>query len=145
VHDVLRRVLGREPTEAVRRRTAAAVRRGLGDDRSGGDLDRVLLVTGTGGVATVSGGDALAALAGYATEPASPILPPVGLGVSGGCYAVWRGPSADDVGKARSWLQRATRAVELDLLREVARRFEAVHRSLGGLIGETVDHGILLA
>jgi hypothetical protein len=69
----------------------------------------------------------------------------VGLGVSGGCYSLWGNPGNADVGKARSWLQRATRAVELDLLREVGRRFEAVHRSLGGLIGETVDHGILLA
>jgi hypothetical protein len=138
-------VLAREPTEAVRRRVAVAVRRGLAEDRAGRDLARVLLVTSAGGVATVGGSDALAALAGYATEAASPILPPVGLGVSGGCYSLWSSPSNDELTRARSWLQRAARAIELDLLREVGRRFDAVHRSLGGLIAETVDHGTLLA
>jgi hypothetical protein len=144
VHEVLQRVLGAEPTEDVRRRVVTAVRRGLAEDPDA-DLARVLLVTSTGGVAVVSGREALLALPGYATETDASILPPVGLATSGGCYVLWHSPVDPDVAKARSWLQRVTRAVELELLREVERRFEAVHRSLGALVGETVDHGILLA
>jgi hypothetical protein len=145
VHEMLQLVLNDEPTEDVRRRVAVAVRRGLAEDADSADLARVLLVTGTGGVATVAGEEALLALPGYDSGAASPILPPVGLAVSGSCYGLWHNPANADAVKARSWLQRVTRAVELDLSREVGRRFEAVHRSLGGLIGETVDHGILLA
>jgi len=145
VHDVLRRVLGSEPTEDVRRRVVAAVRRGLTED-AGAGLDRVMLVTREGGVATINGRDALVALPGYAAETVPSILPPIGLAVSGGCYALWRtDPASTDVTRARSWLQRVTRDVELELRREVGRRLEAVHRSLGALIGETVEHGKLLA
>jgi hypothetical protein len=145
VHDVLRRVMGGEPAEDVRRRVVAAVRRVLAEDAHGGGLARVLLVTSAGGVAAVSGRDALVALPGYAPENTPSILPPVGLAVAGGCYALWHAPDNDDVARARSWLQRGTRAVELELLREVDRRLDAVHRSLGALIGETIDRGILLA
>jgi hypothetical protein len=147
VHDVLRRVLGGEPTEDVRRRVVAAVRRNLAED-TGADLNRVLLVTSIGGVATISGRDALVALPGYAAETVPPILPPIGLAVSGGCYVLLRGPAGSagaDVTSARSWLQRVTRAVDLELRREVGRRLDAVHRSLGALIRETVEHGKLLA
>lgn len=144
VHEVLQRVLAAEPTEDVRRRVVTAVRRALAEDPDA-DLARVLLVTSTGGVAVIAGREALVAMPGYAAETAAPILPPVGLAVSGGCYVLWHSPAKLDVAKARSWLQRVTRAVELELLREVGRRFDAVHRSLGALIGETVDHGILLA
>jgi hypothetical protein len=147
VHDVLRRVLGGEPTEDVRRRVVAAVRQGLAED-TGADLNRVLLVTSTGGVATISGRDALVALPGYAAETVPSILPPIGMAVSGGCYVLLRGSAGStgaDVANARSWLQRVTRAVDLELRREVGRRLEAVHRSLGALVGETVEHGKLLA
>ena len=47
--------------------------------------------------------------------------------------------------KARSWLQRAIRGVELELLRETSRRIEAVQRALSATLAEAVDHGILLA
>lgn len=141
----LTQVLGEAPDEGVRRRVAAAVRRGFAEDPAAGDLDRVLLITSTGGVASVVGPEAVAALAAYHTDAAPSVLPPLGVGLSGGCYAHWRNPSNSDVNGARSWLHRATRAVELDLLREVSRRFEAVQRSLNAVLGEAVDHGILLA
>ena len=53
--ETLTRVFGETPDEAVRRRVAIAVRWGFAEDRSGRELDRVLLVTSTGGVAAVTG------------------------------------------------------------------------------------------
>jgi hypothetical protein len=144
VGDVLRLVLGREPTEGVRLRVVTAVRRGLVEVPTGGDLARILLVTSTGGVATVSGEAAVAAMAGYATQARSPVLPPIGIGLAGGCYVAWSNPTCE-VARARTWLTGVTDAVELALLADVERRLRAVHRCLAGLIGETVDHGILLA
>jgi len=143
-------VLAGEPTDGVRRRVDAALRLGLGDDPATPDFTRVLLVTRTCGVASIAGEEAVAALPAYRTgRPA--VLPPVAIGLSGGCYALWRQPAAalDDPdeagdGNARSWLQRVVRAVEHELLAEMDRRFEAIHRSLGALITESVDHGILL-
>jgi hypothetical protein len=130
--------------DGVHRRVAAAVRQGLGDDPASGELARVLLVTSTGGVATAPGQEALDALAAYPARRAA-ILPPVGVALSGGCYQMWRCAGPADASRARAWLQRVTRAVEAELVRETSRRFEAVHRSLGGLVAESVDHGILLA
>ncbi|MFD0819483.1 hypothetical protein ACFQ0D_14450, partial [Micromonospora zhanjiangensis] len=144
--DALTRVFGEASDEGVRRRVAAAVRRGFADHRAGRDLDRMLLVTSTGGVATVIGDTAVAALAAYPADPsAGSVLPPVGLALSNGCYQFWRNPRNADIGKARSWLQRALREIDLELSREVARRFEAVRLGLGGVLTEAVEHGVLLA
>jgi hypothetical protein len=144
VDAVLGRVLIVEPDPGVRRRVVAALRRYLAEDSAAADIDRVLLVTSTGGIAGVVGPEALAALPAYRSKPDAAVLAPVGLGVSGGCYQLWRGPANADPEKARSWLQRSIRAVELDLLREITRRLEAVRRSLTTLVSETVDHGILI-
>jgi hypothetical protein len=144
VDAVLGRVLELEPDPGVRRRVVIALRRGLAEDPAATDLDRVLLVTSTGGVAGVVGTGALTALPAYLSRPDTGVLPPVGAGLSGGCYLLWRSAQNDDPNKARSWLQRSIRGVELDLLREVTRRFEAVRRALTTLVSETVDHGILL-
>ncbi|MEJ3749249.1 hypothetical protein WEI85_39055 [Actinomycetes bacterium KLBMP 9797] len=141
--DALAQVLGGAPAAGVRRRVVRAVREGYPDE-PGADLARVLLVTGTGGVATVTGTGAVACLAAYDTDPGDAVLPPFGLGLSGACYGLWRGAADGDVGRARTWLQQALRGVELELLKEVSRRFEVLHRSLGGVLAEAVDHGILL-
>ncbi|MEV0713886.1 hypothetical protein [Asanoa sp. NPDC050611] len=138
-------VLGAPPDEGVRRRVAAGVRRGLADDRAARDLDKVLLITSTAGVATVAGGGAVAGLGAYPVEPGRTILPSVGVGLAGGCYGQWRGTGPADTNRARSWAQRSIRSVELELLREVSRRLEATHRALAGVLAEAVDHGILLA
>lgn len=143
--ETLTRVFGEPPDEAVRRRVAVAVRWGLVEERGGRELDRVLLVTSTGGVAAVTGAAAVAALAVYPGELGGVVLPPIGAALSGGCYQHWRNPSNADVAKARSWLQRALREVELELARELTRRFEAVQESLGAVLNDAVDHGILLA
>ncbi|GIF73232.1 hypothetical protein [Asanoa siamensis] len=138
-------VLGAPPDEGVRRRVAAGVRRGLADDRAARDLDKVLLITSTAGVATVAGGGAVAGLAAYPVEPGRTILPSLGVGLAGGCYGQWRNAGPSDTNRARSWAQRSIRGVELELLREVSRRLDATHRALSGVLAEAVDHGILLA
>ncbi|ASW53841.1 hypothetical protein CIK06_06030 [Plantactinospora sp. KBS50] len=137
-------VFGEAPDEGVRRRIVAAVRRGFADDRAARDLDRVLLVTSTGGVAVVTGAGAVAALAAFPGTESGP-LPSIGVALSGGCYQLWRNPGNADPGRARSWLQRALREIEVELGREVARRFEAVRLSLTAVLADAVDHGILLA
>jgi hypothetical protein len=144
--EAVTRVFGEVPDEGVRRRVATAVRRGFADHGAGQDLDRMLLVTSTGGVAAVIGLAAVTALVAYpGARPNGAVLPPIGVALSNGCYQLWRNPKNADVGTARSWLQRALREIDLELSREMARRFEAVRLSLGGVLADAVDHGILLA
>lgn len=145
VDEAFAMVFGEAPDEGVRRRVAAAVRRGFADHPAARDLDRVLLVTGTGGVATVVGLPAVAAQAGYPLEQGRAILPPWGIALSEGCYQAWRDQDRADTGAARSWLQRALREIEVELSREVLRRFEALRLSLTGVLADAVDHGLLLA
>ncbi|MFI9639361.1 hypothetical protein ACIG87_04720 [Micromonospora sp. NPDC051925] len=145
VDEAAARVFGAPLAEGVRRRIAAAVRWGLVDHSSGQDLDRVLLVTSTAGVAVLPGAGALDALAGHPGAPRGEVLPAIGVALSGGCWQHWRSPGNDDPGAARSWAQRALREVELELSREVSRRFEALRLSLDGVLSDALDHGILLA
>jgi hypothetical protein len=140
---VIARVFGETPGPAVRRRVGGAVARGFADLRSARDLDRVLLVTSTGGVAVMTGFDAVDALAAYPGGRTPAVLPPLGIGLSAGCYQMWCDPTADP-GRARSWLQRVLREVELELLREVSRRFEAVRLSLAAVLTEVLARGALL-
>jgi hypothetical protein len=143
--DALTQVLGGIPPEGVRRRVALAVRREVAGEGGASDPARVLLVTSTAGVATVTGTGAVTALAAYRDESDRAVLPPLGVALSGACYQYWAAPDRADQGHTRSWLQQAVRGVELELLSEVTRRFEAVRRSLNALLTEAVDHGILLA
>ncbi|MEV4754626.1 hypothetical protein AB0J86_05880 [Micromonospora sp. NPDC049559] len=138
-------VFGEVPEEGVRRRLVAAVRAGFADHRRARDLARVLLVTRTGGVAVVLGEGAVDALAAYRGARRRAVLPGLGIGLSGGCYQHWCNPANADRAKARSWLQRALREIELELAREVGRRFEAVQLSLSAVVTDAIDHGILLA
>ncbi|MDZ5441452.1 hypothetical protein U2F26_01720 [Micromonospora sp. 4G57] len=139
------RVFGAPLAAGVRRRIANAVRWGLADHPAGRELDRVLLVTSTAGVAGLSGAGAIDALAGFPGAERVEVLPPVGVALSGGCWQHWRGPGNDDPNGARSWAQRALREVELELSSEVSRRFEVIRLSLGAVLTDAVDHGILLA
>ncbi|MEO3777158.1 hypothetical protein ABGB16_09970 [Micromonospora sp. B11E3] len=143
--DAAARVFGAPVAEGVRRRIADAVHFGLADHPAGQDLDRVLLVTSTAGVAELAGPGAVDSVSGYPGAARTEVLPPVAVALSGGCWQHWRTPGNDDPGGARSWAQRALREVELELAREVSRRFEAVRLSLGVVLSDAVDHGILLA
>ncbi|MGC1213630.1 MAG: hypothetical protein WA890_20485, partial [Micromonospora sp.] len=137
-------VFGAPLPEGVRQRLAAAVRWGLADQPAGRELDRVLLVTSTAGVAGLTGTGALDALDGFPGPERAEVLPAVGVALSGGCWQRWRSPGNDDPNAARSWAQRALREVELELSREVSRRFEVIRLSLGVVLADAVDHGILL-
>jgi hypothetical protein len=137
-------VFGVPLPEGVRRRIVTAVRFGLADP-SGEELDRVLLITSTAGVAGLTGAEAADASSGYPGGKRVAVLPPIAVALSGGCWQRWRGPGGDDQGSARSWAQRALREVELELTREVSRRFEALRVSLDTVLTDAVDHGILLA
>ncbi|MGC4855732.1 hypothetical protein ACLQ24_20650 [Micromonospora sp. DT4] len=145
VSDATAQVLGAAPAEGVRRRIVTAVQYGLADHRAGRDLDRVLLVTSTAGVAGLTGAEAIDALAGYPTAARDEVLPPVAVALSGGCWQQWRTPGNDDHSAARAWSQRALREVELELSREISRRFEVIRLSLHVVLSDAVDHGILLA
>ncbi|MGC4894601.1 hypothetical protein [Micromonospora sp. DT31] len=145
VDEAATRVFGAPLAEGVRRRIVHAVRVGLADHPDSRELDRVLLVTSTAGVAGLTGAGALDALAGLPGGHRDEVLPPVGVALNGGCWLHWRVPGNDDPGAARSWAQRALREVELELSREVARRFEVIRLSLGAVLADAVDHGILLA
>jgi hypothetical protein len=145
VTDAAARVLGAPPAEGVRRRIATAVQYGLTDHRPGRDLDRVLLITSTAGVASLTGPEAIDALDGYPRTFRGEVLPPVAVALSGGCWQQWRTPGNDDHNAARAWSQRALREVELGLSREISRRFEVIRLSLGAVLSDAVDHGILLA
>lgn len=129
--------------QAIRRWLTVAVGWGLAEHRHGRDLDRVLLVGSEGQVHTMTGLGAVRALAAYPSENASAVLPPLGIALAGGCYQVWRNPANADVSKARSWLQRVLREVELELSREVLRRFAAVHAALLPVLRTAVAEGRL--
>ncbi|MFC0005662.1 hypothetical protein [Micromonospora siamensis] len=138
-------VLGEPLAEGVRRRIVTAVRWGLADHAAGQELDRVLLVTSTAGVAGLAGAGAIDALAGSPGAPRTEVLPPIAVALSGGCWQHWRSPGNDDPGGARAWAQRALREVELELTREVSRRFEVIRLSISTVLADAIDHGILLA
>ncbi|MBQ1074838.1 hypothetical protein KBX06_16940 [Micromonospora sp. C31] len=139
------RVLGAPLPTGVRRRLRTPVRWALAEHRGEHELDRVLLVTSTGGVAGLTGAGATDALASYPGVERVEVLPPVAVALSGGCWQHWRSPGNHDPNAARAWTQRALREVELELSREVSRRFEVVRLSLDGVLSDAVDHGILLA
>ncbi|MEH1097874.1 hypothetical protein [Micromonospora sp. CPCC 205561] len=145
VEEAAGRVFGTPLPTGVVRRLFAPVRWGLTDHRSDHELDRVLLVTSTGGVAGLTGAGAADAMASCPGAERVEVLPPVAVALSGGCWQHWRSPGNDDPNAARAWAQRALREVELELSREVARRFEVVRLSLDGVLSDAVDHGILLA
>jgi len=137
---VLAHVLADEAGRDVLLRVGAALRDRIGEDHP--DLAQVLLVTSTtGAVAVVPGESAAGALGAHAT--AAGVLPPLGAGVSASCYQKWRNEKAD-VDAAQAWLRAAVGATEHEMGRAVARRFEVVAQVLGGLVGDAVDHGLLL-
>ena len=145
VPDAAGRLFGVPLAEGVRRRINQAVRWGMADHTIGQELERVLLVTSTAGVAGLTGVAAIDALSAYPAPARTEVLPPVAVALSGGCWQRWRTPGNDDVNEARAWAQRALREIELELSREIARRFEVVRLSLGTVLSDAADHGILLA
>ncbi len=77
-------------------------------------------------------------------DGAPALLPPLGVGLSTSCYRHWRNPGNADVDVARSWMQRALRAVDVELSRAVTHRFEILAQRLSVLLADAVDHEIML-
>ncbi len=96
-------------------------------------------------MASLTGPAAVDMLSAYPSSPRTAVLPPVAVALSGGCWQHWRSPGNNDPSAARAWAQRALREIELELSREVARRFEAVRLSLGAVLSDAAEHGLLLA
>jgi len=139
---VLAHVLAGEAHDDVLHRVAAALRDRIEEDRPG--LARVLLVTSTSGaVAAVPGAVAADALPACQTATWPGVLPPLGVGLSASCYQKWCDEKAD-VEAARRWLRDAVHGTELQLQQALAERFEVVRQVLRGLVGDAVDHGLLL-
>ena len=143
--ETLTLVLGHAPDDGVRLRVGAALGWGLAEHRVARGLARVLLVTNAGVIESSTGPAAVATLSAYDAGPTGAILPAAGVALAGGCYQYWRNPANADRDKARSWLRRALREVELELSREVTHRIGAVRKSLATVLTDSVDQGILLA
>jgi GTP-binding protein EngB required for normal cell division len=145
MRSVFGEILESQPDEAALARVRRATHRAM-ESAEGGEPQRyrVLLVTATSGVAVTAGRGAVASLA--AVPPRSledALLPPIGIGLSAGCYAAWRSCGADRV--CRGWLQRAIQVLEGSLERECARRFDRLRDALVAVATDTIDHGVLLA
>ena len=145
VDDTASRLFGAPLAAGVRQRIYQAVAWSMPEHNSGPELERVLLITSTAGVAGLSGAAAIEALSAYPVPARSEVLPPVAVALSGGCWQHWRTPANNDPNAARAWAQRALREIELELSREVARRFEVIRISLGTVLSDAAEHGILLA
>jgi hypothetical protein len=145
-------LLDRPPTAAVLARIKAAARRTvdtLADDEHA--RDRALLLTTTSAVATLTGPAATDGLSALGRpEPAVRVLPGVGIALNASCYQMWQpraGVAARGTEKkdCRRWLQQALRAVEVEMARELAGRFEDLRQALAIIAADAVDHGVLLA
>ncbi|MBL6275126.1 hypothetical protein JMF97_02995 [Micromonospora fiedleri] len=145
VDDIAGRLFGGPLAAGVRQRIYQAVAWSMPEHSPGPELERVLLITSTAGVAGLSGAAAIDALSTYPGPARNEVLPPVAVALSGGCWQHWRTPANNDPDAARAWAQRALREIELELSREVARRFEAIRISLGTVLSDAAEHGILLA
>jgi hypothetical protein len=145
--DIMRRVFGEildaEPDAAALARIRRATRRAIETtDGDAPEWDRILLVTVTSGIAVTSGRGAVASLAAVKPRPLDQeVLPPIGVGLSAGCYSMWRGA---DRKECRGWLQQAIRVLEVSLERERAQRFDHLRDALTAVATDTIDHGVLL-
>ncbi|GAB2937614.1 hypothetical protein GCM10027280_27270 [Micromonospora polyrhachis] len=142
--EIITRVFQAPEADDVRRRLVAAVRLELANHRTARGLDRVLLVTAAGRVIGRTGSGGVGPLLAYPGASGTAVLPPIGVALAGGCYQHWRGPDNADPTAARSWLQRVLREVELEVSREVNRRFEALRSALVTVLTDTVEHSTLL-
>jgi hypothetical protein len=156
--EIIERVFGQlldhPPTAAVLARITSAARRTV-DSLYGDDYvrDRVLLLTTTSAVATLTGtaaADSLSALG--RPEPAERVLPVIGVGLNASCYQMWQPkPMAEPAHRGvekkdcRRWLQQALRVIEVEVARELGHRYSDLQQALAIIGADAVDHGVLLA
>lgn len=145
VDDAAGRLFGTPLPEGARRRIEKALRWSLVDDTTGQELERAFLVTSAAEVTSLTGAAAIDMLSAYPEPPRTAVLPPVAVALAGGCWQHWRTPGNNDQSTARAWAQRALREIELELSREIARRFEAIRLTLGTVLSDAARRGYLLA
>ncbi|MEV8511397.1 hypothetical protein [Dactylosporangium sp. NPDC051484] len=153
-------LLDSPPDEVVLARVAAAARQAVDAAHDDGrERDRALLVTTTSGVAALTGAGALDSLSAVgvwsgsiSAEDAWQVLPPLGIGLNAGSYAMWQPrrapggpPKLPDKKDCRRWLQQALREVEVELGHELSERYAQLRQALTIIAGDAVDHGVLLA
>lgn len=137
-------ILDGPPDATALARIRRSVRRAVEDAVDAPEWDRILLVTATSGIAVTAGRGASAGLAAvppHALDQA--VLPPIGIALSAGCYAMWR--PGNDRKECRGWLQLAIRALEVGMDKELTRRFEDLRQGIAAVAADTIDHGVLLA
>jgi hypothetical protein len=145
IRQVFAEILDAVPDEAALARIRRATHRAVEAAESGApEWDRVLLVTSTSGIAVTAGRGAVASLAAVAPRPLDQeLLPPIGVGLSAGCYTA--GHKGGDHEKCRAWLQQAIRSLSISLDSELAQRFDHLREALAVVATDTIDHGVLLA
>jgi len=99
-----------------------------------------LLVTAAAEVTVLTGPGPVRAFAAYPAAPGRALLPPIGVALATDCFTR-HGPGGADVNRMRTWVQRAIRTVELELLREISRRFAAVRHGLETVLAESSGRG----
>jgi hypothetical protein len=131
----------RAAVERIRRATRRAVESA---ERGTPEWDRALLVTSTAGVAITAGHGSVAGFVAVEPGPGGDeLVPPIGVGLSATCYSARHRDR--DRSRCRGWLQQTVHALEIDLGRELAHRFEYLREALAVVAADTVDHGVLLA
>jgi len=117
--------LGRPPSSWQYARVADDVRAACA-----GEAEEVLLVTSTGGVTTLRGPGSRAGLSAHPTPPGTPVVRPIEIALTAGCYLLWRHRANAHPAEMEVWSQRAIDSVAAELLDEVVTRCHDIHRAL---------------
>jgi hypothetical protein len=137
---ILEAVLGGPVPEGVRRRIVQTLSAELSLD----DLAGVLLVGADVGIVTVPGRSAVAALHCYQPPVVPTVLPGLAVALAGDCWSLWAERTDDGPVRSRLWVHQVLHAVQLELVNQVERRFQALREGVQRLLGGAGDGGILL-
>lgn len=144
---VLGRVLAEAPDASVLSRVAVALQRDVAERCCGhATCFRSLRVTGTAVAAIATSREGVSVTDGHATTA---VLPPLGIGLTPNCLPMLRALAVDEDAdraavRVRAWMDRAVRAVEVELGLELSRQFTYLGQAAADLIGDGLDHDLLL-
>jgi hypothetical protein len=128
-------------TDAVPDGAPAGLRAALRDRIAADEVARALLVTPAGGVLTVPGRAAVAALRAYPVEADPLILPGTAVALAGEC---WNLPESRRPDEMPVPVERTVSELEAALSHEVQRRFQVARRTLERVVTEAVHAGMLV-
>jgi hypothetical protein len=134
VHRTLSAALGRRPDRRLSERVVDDVRAGCAERPN-----EVLLVTSNAGVTTMPSTYWPARFALARKRADGPIVRPIEVGLTAGCYVVWRKRTEVLPVEVSTWLQRALDSVAAELLNDVVQRCHEVHGVLVQVVAELVD------